>query len=258
MPRVLKIADKYTDTVIMIEVMETKIVIFDKDGTLLDFDSFWVAITERAIEDMLVQINCPNLTGEEFLSALGVHDGTVDIDGELCGGSYSTMGEVLYRVLKEHGSSIEREELFDIAVRCFSEAMEVGAVVPDCADIRGVLQDLVDAGIKIILVTNDNLSGASLCLQKLGIYDVFDDIYVDDGEHPPKPDPYYADEICKKYGVDRGSVVMVGDTDVDMRFAKNAGIRAVGIAKNERNKSILMQYTDTVIHDISMLRNELK
>ena len=238
--------------------MKTKIVVFDKDGTLLDFDSFWVAITDRAIEDMLVRIDCPNLTKKEFLETLGVHDGTVDIDGELCGGSYSSMGDVLYRVLVEHGSNIGREDLFEIAISCFSDAMKVGTVVPDCEDIRGVLGGLTDAGIKIILVTNDNLTGAKLCLEQLGIYDMFDGIYADDGEHPSKPDPYYADEICKKYGVDHDSVVMVGDTDVDMRFAKNAGIRGIGIAKNERNKAILMQYTDTVIHDISMLSNELK
>ena len=161
--------------------MKTKIIVFDKDGTLLDFDSFWVAITERAIAEMLSRVDCPNITAEEFLASLGVHDGTVDIDGELCGGSYSSMGDVLYRVLVEHGSNIGREDLFEIAISCFSDAMKVGTVVPDCEDLKGVLLRLRGEGIKVILVTNDNHIGTKECLDKLDIYECFDEICTDEG-----------------------------------------------------------------------------
>ena len=46
---------------------------------------------------------------------------------------------------------------------------------------------------------------------------------------------------------------MVGDTLTDMRFAKNAGIRAIGVAKNEKNRKILSTMTDTVVHDVSLV-----
>ena len=46
---------------------------------------------------------------------------------------------------------------------------------------------------------------------------------------------------------------MVGDTLTDMNFAKNAGVKAIGVAKSEKNKSILMPYADAVIHDISKI-----
>ena len=238
--------------------MKTKIVVFDKDGTLLNFDSFWVAITEWAIGDMLARIDAPGVTREEFLAALGVHDGTADIDGALCGGAYSTMGDVLYGVLAERGCSIEREKLFDVAISSFAEGMKRGSVIPDCKDLRGVLQRIKDAGIKIMLVTNDNPSGAHTCLEALGIADMMDRIYADDGVHSSKPDPYYINEICREYGVDASAVVMVGDTGVDMQFARNAGARAIGVAKTARNKEILMQYTDTVVHDVSFVFDELE
>ncbi len=35
-----------------------KAIIFDKDGTLIDFDSFWVTISEYAIKEMLEALNC--------------------------------------------------------------------------------------------------------------------------------------------------------------------------------------------------------
>ena len=41
--------------------MNTKAVIFDKDGTLLDFDSFWVEISYNAIREILEKIEIKNI-----------------------------------------------------------------------------------------------------------------------------------------------------------------------------------------------------
>ena len=51
---------------------------------------------------------------------------------------------------------------------------------------------------------------------------------------------------------------MVGDTMTDINFAKNAGIRVVGVAKSEQNKRILAPYAEAVISDVSNLLNLLK
>ena len=46
---------------------------------------------------------------------------------------------------------------------------------------------------------------------------------------------------------------MVGDTMTDTRFAKNAGISAIGIAKSEDNANILAPHAKAVIRDPSHL-----
>ena len=41
---------------------------------------------------------------------------------------------------------------------------------------------------------------------------------------------------------------MVGDTLTDMNFAKNSGVLAVGVAKNDRNRQILAPRADVVLN----------
>jgi len=44
-----------------------KAIIFDKDGTLIDFDSFWIAVSENAINHILAELNMQNIPLSEML-----------------------------------------------------------------------------------------------------------------------------------------------------------------------------------------------
>lgn len=48
--------------------------------------------------------------------------------------------------------------------------------------------------------------------------------------HPRKPDPAGALKAAAKLGVSPGECLFVGDSDVDMQTAKNAGMRTIGVA----------------------------
>ena len=113
------------------------------------------------------------------------------------------------------------------------------------------LTELKTKGIKLAVVTTDNMQITRTCLEKLGIADFFDHIYTDDGEVPTKPDPFCVYHFCEAAGVEKERVIMVGDTMTDMRFAKNAGISAIGIAKNDLNKQVLAPHAAAVLPDPS-------
>ncbi len=80
--------------------MKADAVIFDKDGTLIDFDSIWVPVSVKALEDILGELHREDIPVGEFLTAFGVHDGVTDINGVLCKGTYAQMGQIVHEILK--------------------------------------------------------------------------------------------------------------------------------------------------------------
>ena len=227
--------------------MKADAVIFDKDGTLIDFDSIWVPVSVKALEDILANLHREDIPVDEFLTAFGVHDGVTDINGVLCKGTYAQMGQIVHEILGKHGCSVPCEDVVKLVVDCYNKNADAGEVKPTSPDLVDALKELKKQNVKIAIVTTDNETITRKCLRDLGIEELFDRIYTDDGVMPAKPDPACAYDFCRLAGTGKDRLVMVGDTLTDMRFAKNAGIMAVGVAKNDRNKEVLAPYADVVV-----------
>ena len=58
---------------------------------------------------------------------------------------------------------------------------------------------------------------------------------------PTKPHPYLSELVAKKLGVELGACVMVGDSDVDLLTARNAGMQHVGVSWGYRDADFLRQ-----------------
>lgn len=233
-------------------------VIFDKDGTLLDFDLFWVKVSQKAIAEVLVSFDAKKDLLFSVLEGLGVRNGITDINGALCKGTYEEIGEIVYKILIENGYKVLRERVIETVVRSYHKNINAGEIKPTCSNLLEILQELKRQNKKLVVVTTDTEQITRKCLQKLGIDNLFEKIYTDDGKAPPKPNPYCALDFCKNYNIKKKRVVMVGDTLTDVSFAKNAGIAAIGFAKSEKNKAILKAHTDIVISDMSQLLELLK
>lgn len=233
--------------------MKTKAIIFDKDGTLMDFDSFWVTVTHKVITDLKKKTGLMDVNEDEILTALGVENGVTNIEGILCQGTYQQMGEIMYNILKKHGCQFSVEQLTKYMIESYHHNYEKGIIKPTCNNICEVLSKLKYHGIKLAIVTTDDLFGVKKCLKTLDIEKCIDLIYTDDGYFLPKPDPNCIFDILKKEGLFKSEVVMVGDTLTDTTFAKNCGIEAIGVAKNDANRKILAEQADKVIPDLSYI-----
>lgn len=233
--------------------MKADAVIFDKDGTLMDFDAFWVSLSVKALEDVLGRFGMDPGIMTEILEAFGVRDGITDINGVLCKGTYAEMGEIVYRILLRKGCTASCEDVTAAVEDAYCRNAHEGDVKPTCPDLAGTLAELKQRGMRLAVVTTDNQSITHHCLECLGILPYFDVIFTDDGHTPTKPDPFCAAEFCRLYGLAKERVVMVGDTLTDVRFARNAGLTAISLAPTPAKKVMLEPHTDGIIEAISQL-----
>lgn len=228
-------------------------VIFDKDGTLMDFDAFWITLSSLALRDVLHQLDQSLSLADDILTAFGVQGNTVDVNGILCKGTYREMSEAVQYILVNHGCNASVDQVEALVLDAYSRHAHESTINPTCPNLRQILETLKHQHKKIALVTTDNAAISALCLEKLGIADLFDCLYSDNGAFPPKPDPAAALDLCAREGLNPQRVVMVGDTMTDVRFARNAGLRAVAVANCEARRAQLTSHADTVIPDVSHL-----
>ena len=230
-----------------------KAIIFDKDGTLIDFDAFWLNISRQAIGEVLNICRLPENLLFQIMEAFGVHNGVTSIEGVVCKGTYAQMGTIVYDILKSHGCQIGREDMIRLVTDLYVKHSDAGQILPTTLKLKETLQTLKSRGLKLAVVTTDNLEMTLKCLKTLGVDRLFDVIYTDDGVIPTKPDPACAEDFCRRFDLQREDVLMVGDTMTDVEFAGNAGLTMIGVAKTEENKTLLQQYIEKVVPDVSYI-----
>lgn len=233
--------------------MDIQAILFDKDGTLMKFDRYWVEVSRHAVNDILQQLGLEDVPTECLLAALGVKDGISDTDGLLCKGTYEQIGLALNEVLREHGADVSEADSIKMTLAAYDKNADTGKVEPVCENLREVLLNLKRRGRRLAVVTTDNASITAKCLEKLGIADVFDKVYTDNGQTPVKPDPWCAKDFLNRCGIAPQNALMVGDTMTDVRFARNAGIAAIGVGEKPDGRKRLVPYADAVLPDISHL-----
>lgn len=233
--------------------MKIKAIIFDKDGTLLDFDAFWISVAIGAVSDILKTVGANEALTDDMLASVGADRETASLDGLLCKGTYEQISKAFYDVLTKSEYSIGYGSFYDLVVEAFHNNIPKGRVIPTCDNIKAVFENLQSMKIKTAVVTTDDKYVTEKCLEELGIKEFFNRIYTDDGVNPSKPNPYYITKFCEDEGINPNELLMVGDTLTDMNFAENGKIKAIGVAKSEEGRQLLKSKAYAVVNDISKI-----
>lgn len=178
--------------------------IFDLDGTLIDSKRDLIRSVNAMLEEM----------GRETL-----HEDT--ISGYIGHGA----PQLVARALGNGASEADREN----ALKFFLEFYEGHKMDSTCA-YPGVEQALDELrGFPMAILTNKPVRVSVRILEGLGLAKYFRAVYGGNSFETKKPDPLGARKILGEFGAGPGEALLIGDSEVDVQTARNAGTLAAAV-----------------------------
>jgi len=214
-------------------------ILFDKDGTLLDFLQLWgnwaQTLTELLVAHLGVlgaelSVPKPRLIGLQY-NAEGQVIG-YDKTGPLAMGTEEEMTALLAWQL--YAAGVPWNEAL-VQVRQFSVSAMVEVEKHRSAQPMPGLNDFLNscekAGLRLGVVTSDTTSEALKHLDWLGFHDRFQSVVGRDRVAKGKPDPEMAFLAMRELGIAPEECIVIGDSNADMTMGKQAGAAlTIGIA----------------------------
>jgi phosphoglycolate phosphatase len=209
--------------------MTADLLIFDLDGTLID--------SERDLADSV------NAT-RAWKGLPPLDDKTVD--------SYIGNGApVLIRRAFPDASDAELAPLLHYFLDYYREHMlDATALYPG---VREALDALHTADVPMAVLTNKPVRFSMRLIEGLGLEAHFFRVYGGNSFEEKKPHPRGIDLLVAESGAERSRTVMVGDSAVDIRTARNANVQACGVSWGFQPETFVEAPPDFVIDDMREL-----
>jgi len=218
-------------------------IIFDKDGTLLDFEATWgvwasaflteISGGDATLAHRLGQAIGFDIPNAQFLPASIAIAGT---QAQVAG------------ALVAHLPGISQDHMI--------ERMNSSAAVAPMAEVvplRPLIERLSARGLHLGVATNDAQDPARAHLQAVGILEFFPFIAGFDTGYGYKPDPGQLVAFAKEFDLAPGRVAMVGDSLHDLHAGRAAGMITIGVLSGPATARELTPQADVILTDIGEL-----
>ncbi|MEN3792381.1 HAD family hydrolase [Fulvimarina sp. MAC3] len=226
-------------------------ILFDKDGTLVDYAATWAPINVSAANHAA--------GGDADLARkllrIGGHDPET---GRIAGGSLLAAAHTIEiaEAWRTGGSTIALAELTKDLDRIFTAGAANAVPVPQSGTFFDVLRD---AGIRTGVATSDSEAGARATLSAIGLDDLVDFVAGYDSGHGGKPGPGMAHAFAKSLGLSEDDCVMVGDNLHDIRMGRAAGFSlCLGVLTGTGSREDLEPEADHVLGDVTEIPSLLE
>jgi len=215
--------------------MDSELIIFDLDGTLIDSsdDIAWAA----------------NMT----LVYMGYNEMDLDAIKEGIGWGVKTL---LQKLMPQEGP----ERIDDARVKFLEyywDHLTVNTIL--YPGVRETIDYFKDHDKKMAIVTNKPIKFTEKILNELALKDFFLMVLGGDSLVNRKPDPEPVEKVISTLGVTKGKTVFVGDSKVDGETGKRAGIFTIGVEYGFRGRKELEEAGfDIIISEFPELTRILK
>lgn len=212
-------------------------ILFDKDGTLLQFTEGWVDSIVGFLENKILDDN----KKREVFREIGIReDGGVEENSILSSETAKDLAIIFSKYLDEDLDEIYGE-LDDHLLRYLKENNKF---IRETCDLRKLFEALRDRKILIGIFTSDNYRQAKYSMEYLGL-DSFIDFYATADIYKKKPNKESLEVFKKKYSLEDQEIIIVGDSRVDMVFGEDTV--KVGVLCGTGSREMLAKYTDNIV-----------
>lgn len=229
-------------------------IVFDKDGTLVDFDRLWAGKLKRAVNALIAECDGREGLVSPLLDTLGIDrkSGKVIAESPMAVSSLPKLGVIATTVLYQQGIPWHRAETLtrDIFMPIIDAPPGDDDLVP-IGDVTGLLARFDAAGLRLAILTSDDRAPTLASLPMLGITHLIRATGCGDDPVPNKPHPDGLLAVAATLGLAPARLLMVGDSVTDMRTGRAAGVAGcIGVLSGTGTRDDLAAHGDVVITDI--------
>jgi phosphoglycolate phosphatase len=226
---------------------DIKGILFDKDGTLVDFNATWLGVADFMAMDAS---DGDRWKADRLLAAAGFDfaNRRFKPDSIFASGTNLDVVELWFPRLSNEDQML--------AVARFNEITSVqgsamAVALPGVVDTLAVLHK---TSYRLGVATNDSTSGAEKTLVTLGVAQLFDAAYGYDAVANPKPAPDTIQAFCDLTGLKPAQIAMVGDNRHDLEMARAGGCGlAVGVLSGTGTRESLAEIADVILDSVADL-----
>jgi phosphoglycolate phosphatase len=194
---------------------DLRLLIFDLDGTLVDSRQDLA----NSINAMLRNYHRPELPADVIASYIG--DGAPTLVRRSLG------------FIDDHNPTPKEEEFIEDALVYFLEyyrehKLDYTYVYDGVLETLKAIGERVNAPVMTVL-SNKPVNPSRAIVNALGLGSFFKVVYGGNSFETKKPHPLGVKVLLEESGVKAEQAVIIGDSDIDMLTAKNAGIWSVGV-----------------------------
>jgi phosphoglycolate phosphatase len=218
-------------------------VLFDKDGTLFDFQQTWAPWAQR----MIAAVS----EGDQAL--VGAISQVLGFDYERCLFEPDSMSVACTPDEQVVALMPVLPHMTAQDIRAHLTIDKTNAVPIPVRNLVPTLEALRKRGMRLAVVTNDFQGSAHTQLEQAGIDHFFDVVIGFDSGHGGKPAPDGCLAAAQQLGVAPRRSLMVGDSLHDIDAGRAAGMATLGVLTGTASREDLAPHADSVVPDISQL-----
>lgn len=220
--------------------MAIRAVLFDKDGTLLDFDATFGPAGRALLVDLVggdaeMVADLARIVGYDLATGTFTKDSIIFANAT---GDYAP-------VLADHLGIDCDEALINRIDQTFERHSLDHATL--FRDAEATLRRVSDSGMLIGCITNDTEACARAQFGALGLMDLLHDVIGYDSGYGWKPGPGQIDAFAEINGLEKGAIAFVGDSLHDMHAARAAGVVAIAVTTGMHDADALAPHADHVV-----------